>query len=84
MSTSPRFSAASRVDSSGIERKTMRLTLGFLRQYPSLASITSSMPGWNDTNLYGPAPIGCFLKPSSPTFSTYFFGTIQPAPLALE
>jgi len=40
------------------------------------------MPGVNETNLYGPAPTGAFLKPSSPTFSTYFFGTIQPAPVA--
>ena len=37
----------------------------------------------NETNLYGPAPIGAFLKPSSPTFSRYFFGTIQPAPVAV-
>jgi len=36
----------------------------------------------NETNLYGPAPIGAFLKPSSPTRSTYFLGTIQPAPVA--
>ena len=36
MSTSPPFSAARRVDSSGIERKTRRLTLGVLRQYPSI------------------------------------------------
>ena len=41
------------------------------------------MPGANDTNLYGPAPIGAFLNPSSPTFSTYFFGTIHAAPEAL-
>ncbi len=26
--------------------------------------------------------MGAFLKPSSPTFSTYFFGTIQAAPVA--
>ena len=46
-----------------------------------MASSTNSTPGVNETNLYGPAPIGAFLKPSSPTFSTYFFGTIQPAPV---
>ena len=40
------------------------------------------MPGVKATNLYGPAPTGAFLKPSSPTFSMYFFGTIQPAPVA--
>ena len=40
------------------------------------------MPGVNETNWYGPAPIGAFLNPSSPTFSTYFFGTTQPAPEA--
>ena len=84
MSTSPRLSAASRVDSSGITRKTKRLTLGVLRQYWSKASKTSSTPGVNDTNLYGPAPTGAFLNPSSPTVSTYFLGTIQPAPVALE
>ncbi len=81
-STSPRFNAASRVDSSGITRKTRRLTVGAFRQYWSKASMTSSTPGVNDTNLYGPAPIGAFLNPSSPTFSTYFLGTIQPAPVA--
>ena len=56
-------------------------TEGGLRQYWSKASRTSSTPGLNETNLYGPAPIGAFLKPSAPTFSTYFFGTIQPAPV---
>jgi len=29
---------------------------------------------------HGPAPIGAFLKPSSPTFSRYFLGTTQPGP----
>ena len=57
MSTSPRLSAASRVDSSVITLKMRRFTLGTFRQYCSLASNTSSMPGLNDTNLYGPAPI---------------------------
>jgi len=42
----------------------------------------SFTPGVKETNLYGPAPIGAFLKPSSPTSWTYFFGTIQPAPVA--
>jgi hypothetical protein len=37
----------------------------------------------NETTLYGPAPIGAFLKPSSPTFSTYFLGTTQPIPEAV-
>ena len=27
-------------------------------------------------------PTGAFLKPSSPTFSMYFLGTIHPAPVA--
>jgi len=40
------------------------------------------MPGVNDTKRYGPAPTGAFLKPSSPTRSTYFFGTIQAALVA--
>ena len=83
MSTSPRLRAASRVASSEITRKTSRLTAGVFRQYWSKASMTSSTPGLNETNLYGPAPTGAFLNPSSPTFSTYFFGTIQPAPVAL-
>ena len=83
MSISPRFNAARRVDSSETTLKTSRFTLGTLRQYPSKASMTSSTPGVKETNLYGPAPTGAFLKASSPTFSTYFFGTIQPAPLAL-
>ena len=82
MSASPRFSIARRVDSSVTDLKTSRFTDGDLRQYWSKASITSSMPGMNDTNRYGPAPIGAFLKPSSPTFSTYFLGTTQPAPVA--
>ncbi len=51
MSTSPRFSAASRVDSSGITRSTSRFTLGLLRQYCSKASSTSSTPGVKETNL---------------------------------
>ncbi len=62
--------------------KTRRFTLGVLRQYLSEASSTSSTPGVNETNLYGPAPTGAFLKPSSPTLSTYFLGTIQAAPVA--
>ena len=37
-------------------------------------SSTSSTPGVKDTKRYGPAPIGAFLKPSSPTFSTYLRG----------
>src|SRR5215813_1248723 len=41
-----------------------------LRQYWSKASNTNSAPGVNDTNLYGPAPTGSFLNPSTPTFST--------------
>jgi len=49
----------------------------------SKASRTSSTPGWKLTNLYGPAPMGALRKPSSPTFSRYFFGTIDPAPGAL-
>jgi hypothetical protein len=69
--------------SSGITLKTSRFTLGRFRQYVSTASRTSSTPGVNDTKRYGPAPIGARLKPSSPTFSTYFFGTIQPAPVAV-
>ena len=42
------------------------------------------MPGLVLTNLYGPAPIGCFLKPSSPTSVRYFFGRTRPAPLAVR
>ena len=82
MSASPRLSMARRVVSSATDLKTSRFTLGVLRQYCSCASSTSSTPGVNDTNLYGPAPTGAFLNPSSPTFSTYFLGTIQAAPVA--
>src|SRR2546426_11256628 len=82
MSASPRFSMARRVDSSGTDLKTNRFTDGDFRQYWSKASITSSMPVVHDTNRYGPAPTGAFLKPSSPTFSTHFLGTTQPAPAA--
>src|SRR5262245_18794212 len=84
MSISPRLSAANRVAGSGITLYTSRLTCGVLRQYWSIASSTSSTPGVYETNLYGPAPTGAFLKPSSPTFSTYFFGTIHTAPVALD
>ena len=49
MSTSPRLSAASRVEGSGMTRITRRFTAGGLRQYPSKASSTSSMPGVNET-----------------------------------
>ncbi len=76
------MSAARRVDSSGIVRNTSVFTAGGFRQYASWASRVSSTPGLNATNLYGPAPTGAFLKPSSPTCSTYFFGTIQAAPVA--
>ena len=61
---------------------TTRLTCGAFRQYSGNASSTSSIPGLKDTNLKGPAPTGAFLKPSSPTFSTYFLGTIHEAPVA--
>ena len=69
-STSPRLSAASRVASSVMTRNRARFTCGHLRQYCSWASSVSSTPGLNETNLYGPAPTGAFLNPSSPTFST--------------
>ena len=82
MSTSPRLRAARSVDSSGMTRSTRVLTAGVLRQYCSWAASTCSTPGLNETNLYGPAPTGAFLKPSSPTCSTYFFGTIHAAPVA--
>ena len=82
MSASPRLSMASRVVSSGTALSTRRLTLGLFLQYGSYASSTSSTPGLNETKRYGPAPTGAFLKPSSPAFSRYFLGTIQPAPVA--
>ena len=82
MSTSPALSAAARVFSSGMLRITIRFTCGAFRQYSGNASSVSSTPGLNAANLNGPAPIGAFLNPSSPTFSMYFFGTIQPAPVA--
>src|SRR5262250_63172 len=75
---------ARRVASSATALSTRRFTAGGLRQYCSCASSTSSTPGLKDTNLYGPAPTGAFLNPSSPTCCTYFLGTIQPAPVAFE
>ena len=81
-SASPRLSMARRVDSSVTDLNTRRFTPGTFRQYCSWASSTSSMPGLNETKRYGPAPTGALLKPSSPTFSRYFRGTIQPAPVA--
>ena len=63
-------------------RNTSVFSVGIFRQYCSWASSTSSTPGLKETNLYGPAPTGAFLKPSSPTCSTYFLGTIQAAPVA--
>ena len=56
MSTSPFFSIARRVDSSGTIFITRRLTDGVFRQYFSCASRTISTPGWWLTSLYGPAP----------------------------
>ena len=50
MSASPVFSMARRVVRSGTPLKTTRLTVGFLRQYCSFASSTSSMPGFALTN----------------------------------
>ena len=82
MSVTPRFSITRRVDSSGTDFRTTRFTDGAFRQYASYASSVSSMPGLKETKRYGPAPIGAFLKPSSPTLSTYFFGTIHAAPVA--
>src|SRR5262249_42309574 len=82
-SASPRLSVAKRVLSAGTTLRTSRFTAGVLRQYWSKASSTNSTPGVNDTKRYGPAPIGAFLNPSSPTFSTYFFGTTQPLPAAV-
>src|SRR6266545_3333827 len=58
MSASPRLSMASRVDSSGTTLKTRRFTPGTFFQYCSNASTTSSTPGLNETNLYGPARAG--------------------------
>ena len=60
----------------------MRFTWGAFRQYSGNASSVSSTPGLNEANLNGPAPTGAFLYASSPTFSMYFFGTIQLAPVA--
>src|SRR6267142_1896465 len=82
MSASPRLSMASLTDSSGTDRSTSVFTEGVLRQNSSCASSVSSTPGLKPTTLYGPAPMGAFLNPSSPTRSTYFLGTIQAAPVA--
>ena len=83
MSASPVFSTAARVEQSGTLFITRRLTCGVCRQYAGYASRTTSTPGVWLTNLYGPAPMGCFLNPSSPTCVTYFFGTTRPAAVAV-
>src|SRR4029077_11081840 len=80
MSTSPILSAASRVVSSGSTLKTSRLTFGILRQYGSNASNTSSTPGLNDANLYGPAPMGAFLKPSGRRRLAHAIDAVVPTP----
>src|SRR5437762_12426646 len=84
MSASPRLSIARRVTSSGTTLRTRRFTLGLFLQYCSCASSVSSTPGVNETNRYGPAPTGAFLKLSSPTFSTHLGGTIHAAPVAAD
>ena len=83
MSASPFLSIATRVVPSGTLFMTSRLTVGTRRQYPGFASSTTSTPGVWLTNRYGPAPIGCFLKPSSPTWVRYFLGTTIPAAVAV-
>ncbi len=50
MSASPVFNIASRVVRSGTPLNTRVLIVGFLRQYCSLASSTSSSPGLCRTN----------------------------------
>ena len=81
MSTSPRLSMARRVVDSGTLLKHEPLDR---RHLAPVALVRLHAPARRPavwlTNLYGPRPIGCFLKPSAPTCSTYFFGTIQPAP----
>src|SRR3989442_1730538 len=82
MSASPLLSITARVVDSGTLFMTSVFTLGTRRQYPGYASSTTSTPGLWLTNLYGPAPIGCFLKASSPTSVRYFLGTTIPAAVA--
>jgi hypothetical protein len=82
MSTSPFLSAAARVVSSGKLRRTSRLMLGALAPV-ALVGFQYELDARVEAHeLVGPAPIGAFLKPSSPTFSMYFLGTTQPAPVA--
>src|SRR5439155_1757499 len=79
ISASPLLSITARVVDSGTLFMTSVFTLGTRRQYPGYASSTTSTPGLWLTNLYGPAPIGCFLKASSPTSVRFFLGTTIPA-----
>src|SRR5947208_10369497 len=83
ISASPLLSITARVVDSGTLFMTSVFTLGTRRQYPGYASSTTSTPGLWLTNLYGPAPIGCFLKASSPTSVRYFLGTTIPAAVAV-
>ena len=49
------------------------LSFRLSKPWPDFLTFYSSATG---AGWYGPAPTGAFLKPSSPTLSRYFFGTI--------
>ena len=67
--------------SSGITLKTSRFTLGVLRQYCRTPPAPARRRVERDELIWAGADRR-LLEASSPTFSTYFFGTIQPAPVA--
>src|SRR4030095_1750932 len=71
MSAPPVFSLARRVVRSGTPLMTSVLIDGFLRQYCSLASRTSSTPGVCRTTPSGPSPTGGPREPPAPPPSTY-------------
>src|SRR3989454_8503838 len=71
MSASPFLSIATRVLPSDTLFMISRFTEGTRRQWPVYASSTTSTPGVWLTYRYGPAPIGCLRKASSPTCVRY-------------
>ena len=83
MSASPFLSIATRVLPSDTLFMISRFTEGTRRQWPVYASSTTSTPGVWLTYRYGPAPIGCLRKASSPTCVRYFLGTTIPAAVAV-
>src|SRR5688572_29411213 len=78
MSTSPAWSAATRVVASGIGRKTRVLTFGATPHHASLASMVMASSFAQRTNLYGPDPTGALASVGPSLSLKYLGGTIAP------